>query len=726
MERNAIPAQAADRGGLNRAQAVAAGSGRGSFMGRQVSAVPGNPEANSPREHRQASATARATARPGRKCSAQAPNRGELDARLEALIRNEKRPAIRDCLERLGSTVRRAEAEVDRMQRLLRQSRKGSLNAAEWREISELFANSKVCQSLRCVGVKKMLEQLTSSSLCNRANTELLTAFLTRLDNVSEYLSFHQAGWLEAGTRSRIEAMLPLQGGKKVAVERYLLPRQAIGAHIRNGYPSEESSKEPGIDRYSTLPGMSAVALSNARGEVLFKGLRHDLFPGGELNDELLARLTDSELGNLIVGLVMSQLSDRPSTVQEKTVLMMMDTIRSDANSAVALEAKSMALSLLQQWAREMAGNDLLAAVLATNRVKRAEENGEEVSPSRLFSIALLKPGDLKLWRHQHEEVSTIGKAGIIDVQLAAQERRLLGRVTTREFAFCVGEDPELQPLCRAVNRAAGMRLLGPPDSPEPGGDLKTALDAKQAIVRSIFAIRAKAQSDHRHLVRELGSTHGRAKSSHRRLCLLDGVARRLEGSAIALEKLGAQVKAMQTPQGDWPSGIAAQRQVAARLALIGYLMDETAVLSCAGGSNLVNRLESHINFLATVTDSAQGVPPEIVLDGRLWQPVLAAFGAPASPPGRGGRHATGPAGKPDSTKCSSLSVPVKWGGGSVAKSSFKVDLLQKFPAGDRHSETIREPRRARLAGNRDPDVWHEQRPQGAPGVSGSDISDVQ
>ena len=209
-------------------------------------------------------------------------------------------------------------------------------------------------------------------------------------------------------------------------------------------------------------------------------------------------------------------------------------------------------------------------------------------------------------------------------------------------------------------------------------------------------------------------------------MCWLERAASRMERSVSALEKLGTQVKAMWTPEGSWPSEAVAQRQVAARLALIGYLMDETAVLSCAGGSNRVSRLESDINFLAAVTDSAQGVPPEIDMDRHLWRHVLAAFESPASPSGRGGEFATGPAEESGITGFRGLNVPVKLAGGRLVKSGFKVDLLLKSPPGERRSETDREPMRSRADGDRNPDVWLRQRPRDVSRVSGSDISGVQ
>ena len=725
MKASAVSAQAAVNAERDRAQGVAARSRRGRFMGRSVSRVPGNPGADSPRESRQASATARATGRPGGTGSGRAPAAREMDARLDTLIRNESRTGIRTFLERLVQIVREAEAEVEGMQRLLMKSRDGSLDADDWREFRSLALSCVFCAPLRQSMVLCVIEQLTQPGVFNRKDTEAVIGMLARLDDVDEYLTFHQADWLEAGTRSRVKATLPLQGGKQVEVERFVMPGRAIGAHFVRGYPSEASLREQGVARYSHAPGLSAVALTNAGGEVLYSGLRHDLFPAGELNDELFRRLTDEELSNVIGVLFLDSEPDCPQSWHEEVASEILTILRSAGAGAPVREAKSAALSKLQRSAHRLAAGDLAsAAVLGSRAAVGAEVRGEAAS-IKLVSIALLKPADLELWRGQHHALSMLRSIGRINVKFERDECREIGRAGVRQFAFCVGKDPASQRMCRAVNRDAGVRLLGPLDSPEPGGDLKQQLDHQKATAGQYWRKHATAQSNYRQLVRAHGSTHWKSKSSYRQVCWLERAASRMERSVSALEKLGTQVKAMWTPEGGWPSEAVAQRQVAARLALIGYLMDETAVLSCAGGSNRVSRLESDINFLAAVTDSAQGVPPEIDMDRHLWRHVLAAFESPASPSGRGGGVATGPAEECDVT-VRGLSVPVKLAGGRLVKSGFKVDLLQKSPAAERPSETDREPVRSRADGDRNPDVWLRQRPRDVSRVSGSDISGVQ
>ena len=726
MKGSAIPALAASNAGLDRANVAEAESRRGRFRGRSVGGMRGNPGAGSPREHRHASATARATGRPGGTRSVQAPAVREMDARLDALIRNENRPEILKHLKELVRVVRAAEAEVDGMKRLLMKSREGSLDAAEWRELRDLTRQGELCMAVRIMIVRGSLDPLARRGVFNRENRQLVSGLMVRLDDVHEYLSHHQSGWMEAGTRSRVEATLPLQGGRKVEVERFVLPGPAFGAHFEDGYPSEESLRKHGAARYSHLPGLSAVALTNARGEVLFSGLRHDLFPGGELNDDRLGGLTHEELRNVIGALVLNDTSDCPRALQQGMASRIFATLTSSTERAPRLMAKSAALSKLRHTAHRLAVDELVLAAFVGKRSALRSDLSGEVAPLNLFAIALLKPGDVELWRGQYDELSRFEGVGRVMAKLTRDEGAEHAEVTLRQFAFCVGQDPAAQRQCRTVNREAGLRLLGPLDSPEPGGDLKSDLDFKKGIISGYSRALATAQKDHRELVGVLGSTHWKAKSGYRQLCLLELVTRRMEQSASALEKLGRQVKAMRTPEGDWPSGAAAQRQVAARLALIGYLMNETAVLSCADGSNLVGRLEADINFLAAVTDSARGVPPEVELDRRLWQPVLAAFESPASPSGQGGGCATGPAEVPDMPGEPSLNVPVKLAGGRLVKSGFKVDLLQKVPAADQLSETNREPIRSRSDGGRNPDVWLEPRPRVASVVSGSDISDVQ
>ncbi|MCY4564782.1 MAG: hypothetical protein OXE40_09930, partial [Gammaproteobacteria bacterium] len=617
-------------------------------------------------------------------------------------------------------------AEVDGMKRLLMKSREGSLNATEWRALRALTRQGEVWMPERGTLAGRSVEALSQRGTLDRENTEVVGGLLARLDDVCEYLSHHQAGWREAGTRSRVEATLPMQGGRQVEVERYVLPASAFGAHFVNGYPSEESLRQHGAARYSHLPGLSGVTLTNARGEVLFAGLRHDLFPGGELNDKLLARLTDEELKNVIGINFLGIQPDCPPVLQGAVASGLFSIFRSAGENSRLSEGKSRGLAKLQNSAHQFAVSDLAAAVFVCDpKAVRADLRGE-LKPVKLFSMALLKPGDVELWRGQHERLSALGDDGTIQVNLPSDERPLHSQVMVRQFALCVGKDPAAQRQCLAVNREAGMRLLGPLESPGLGGDLKASLELRKGIIDRHLRMRTAAQEDYRQLVRDLGSTHWKSKSSYGRLCLLDLEAKRMHRSVSAVEKLGTQVKARLTPEGDWPSRAAAQRQVAARLALIGYLMDETPVLSCAGGSNLVGRLEADINFLAAVTDCAGGVPPEIEPDRRLLQPAPAAFESPASPSGQGGGLATGPARESDMRVIRGMSLPVKLAGGRLVKSGFKVNLLQKLPAADQPSETTRKPMRSRMDGDRNPDVWLEPRPRGAPADYRSDISDVQ
>ena len=337
----------------------------------------------------------------------------------------------------------------------------------------------------------------------------------------------------------------------------------------------------------------------------------------------------------MIGALVLNDTSDCPRALQQGMASRIFATLTSSTERAPRLMAKSAALSKLRHTAHRLAVDELVLAAFVGKRSALRSDLSGEVAPLNLFAIALLKPGDVELWRGQYDELSRFEGVGRVMAKLTRDEGAEHAEVTLRQFAFCVGQDPAAQRQCRTVNREAGLRLLGPLDSPEPGGDLKSDLDFKKGIISGYSRALATAQKDHRELVGVLGSTHWKAKSGYRQLCLLELVTRRMEQSASALEKLGRQVKAMRTPEGDWPSGAAAQRQVAARLALIGYLMNETAVLSVphwqqpcrAAGSSIIISGRGHRQRARS--------SPEVNWTG-LWQPVLAAYESPASPSGQG------------------------------------------------------------------------------------------
>lgn len=104
---------------------------------------------------------------------------------------------------------------------------------------------------------------------------------------------------------------------------------------------------------------------------------------------------------------------------------------------------------------------------------------------------------------------------------------------------------------------------------------------------------------------------------------------------SVTLMEGGTQLKAIWQKNQGWPTGVEALREVASRLALLGHIMGEVPVLSCASGQDYTRQLQSEVKLLATLADNERGYLPTTPRNSPEWDAIRAEYMRSMDPPGR-------------------------------------------------------------------------------------------
>ena len=249
----------------------------------------------------------------------------------------------------------------------------------------------------------------------------------------------------------------------------------------------------------------------------------------------------------------------------------------------------------------------------------------------RLFSIALLAPEDVERWRFQHDRYCRSEpvelKSGGCDWY--ADSGLLKASVRVRQCALWVAPERPGPERCPAAGRREAERLLGAMDSPSPGGDAKVWLDNTKTTISESRDELAQVRQSHDRVSQAFGGNHPIALTIARRLARQKDDLERLVKDARTFEGATRQLKTMWAEAGDWPAGVPGHRMAAARLALIGFLMGETPMLSCASGRDFIAPLEQEVRFLATFADDQGGRLPPLNLPAEVYRDARGAFALP-------------------------------------------------------------------------------------------------
>ena len=548
----------------------------------------------------------------------------ESDKRLQALAQRHRTVGT------LGSDLRAAIEAVQLIEKgtcqahaLFEKSHSHALSDDDTRILYSLVTTHQPDLVKRSTARNVVLEQLLESGRLEPGDVQLLAELGQRFEDAHDYWRRIGLSWLGAG--QRLEVALPLERSPRAAVESHVVPGSALGAHFPGGYPLLDGSRAPHGLPYPHVPDLALTGLTNAGNEILFLGVRHALIHSNDFTPEFLKGLSRRDLRSVLSGIYEAQSGSEGRELMAR-----------DIHKAFALIARYDLFT--HQFARLMRTDicnymhveTLAAALLANPENMNQALLGEPVAMP-LFSIALLTPRDVENWSVQKKRFDGSkdhGQRVHLDLRVpSVRTHQVVVMTGTRQFALAA--EGSLPGWAQQANRESAEGMLGPLGSPKLSGELGWYVEQlkanREALADNLAAMRAM----HFHWCRNDGENLPWAISARRSMQRCEQDIESLDKRARTLEEAGAQLKTLWMRHGGWPTGRNAQA-AAARLALVGYNVGATPLLSCARGRDFTATLDSHVKLLATAADCSDGKLPAVELDnaaswrhaGRVFDPA--------------------------------------------------------------------------------------------------------
>ena len=403
-----------------------------------------------------------------------------------------------------------------------------------------------------------------------------------------------------------------------VSVNSCIVPGAVLGTRFAGGYPLEDFADPACLARYWHVSGLRQSVLTDAGGGLLFRGLRHDIFQVDEPQGELFDRVGDEDICELVERLLFEETSD----------------------TALRQSRRPLILHHVEALRTHGTGSDIhCRAMRASARINLAGETSPRAGRRpRDFSARWQERRSISTCSRCVVGTPTIISSGVIKAALCPEcselradspvtlylrdrhgaMRAVTVRCKIRQFPLFT-EPGEQGPMIRNVEERTLQNLLGPPRSPELGGDVLTRVKAMKLRAAGLRAELAATGWRHARACPLRGAHHQQVRGFRDRLSRHEAVAGRLEKNARTLEDAGRQLKGLWQQAERWPAGAEQYRQVGARLALVGHLTGGMPLLSCAGGRLFTRELDAEIKFLATVADHRNGRLLPIDGDETVW-----------------------------------------------------------------------------------------------------------
>ena len=523
---------------------------------------------------------------------------------------------------------------------LLEKSRTALLNESESRRLREIVAHYKDAAPRLMEQLGTMLLPLADDNDIDAHSGWLALDLLRRSESALEH--FMRREWEEP--RKVVKLELPIGEPRNLEVESRVVCGSELASHFPNGYPPCYGAESYEAPFFKHVPGLGHTSATNARGEVVYSGLCHDLVALGLLRSS--AVLVASE-----------RMDDAPN---EWLTDCIRECVKAKGNSELAgvtpdeltetLAAQVRALHrpalrfvdthLRDVTARKMAEEITLAALVTDpSKLKRALA-GEVVEVNLCWVADLLGVGERMDSFLPFK--AAVGMAESSPVELSV--RTADGAVQTvkvdfkcRRFVFTIPNaiwGNAFRPSeAEEVLESSWVKLLGPRGF-GLGGDAKASVDAMEVRIRELRDEIARLDQEPCRVSAQgrLHSADSAATSAER--SAMNAELGRLEKKRHTLLSVGERLISFADcwrqirfgpPEEQGPK----YPQTLSMLALAGHLMGETPVL-VRKGNNGVKDLDANVKFLAAVADRGHGLPPL----GRdaAWKECAKSFSAQVAP----------------------------------------------------------------------------------------------
>lgn len=548
-------------------------------------------------------------------------DRPALQGRLAGFL---TRPDVApERVEELDAACRRLcglERDILRMDELLRVLRSRFLSAADWRELAGLAERTEASLPSCRAMASALRDRLDSCQAISFQDVRLYEGLLQQLDAACDYGSSNRLS--RQDVVRRVAVPLPAGDVSVAVVESRVIPGTAFGKSLAHGYRWDDGDSAVERAVLMHVPELAGTTLTNARGEVLFSGLRSGFIGLPQLYRESIEQCSDAALrvsdealrrfSEMAVGQ-----RNQAAVFHQQTVDALRRRLRADP-----LFAKSTAKRWYFRVVDKMAEETDSAAIIADREKFEKALQGWTVDVG-MFDIALLTSDEsLSLHEHCYARFPLHMVHGTLLEKLKLRDSNgalhtAWARVRMRPFAFFVGNDrPGLWD--HQLRTAAVGRLLGVLEAGKLGGDVMRRVEAMRSEIPKLARELASAGYDRVRSLPAPALEQAPRQAAAKRVTRLKVEMARLERNARTLEQAGRQLKDMWREHGEWPTGEAAY-QAASRLALVGYLMGETPILSCLSGRDFSRRLDAETKILAAVADSGNGHLPPVGLDMPEW-----------------------------------------------------------------------------------------------------------
>lgn len=511
------------------------------------------------------------------------------------------------------------ERELLRAEDLREKHRTELLGDEQARELSTLLWSSRGKASAYRPWFQNRLGWWEKEGALASAGGRALQELQRRTEDARSYLYANDRHWEQAPRR--VSTTLPSAAGTEVVVHSQIVPGAALGTRLAGGYSTEDSLNRYSGERFRHVPDLAQSTLIDASGRVLYSGLRHGIIHAGELDADLLRGLTDDELRDMVSALpIENHGADAASQAHAGRIEEWCRYIRSSGEYAT-LAAGTMERRACLNMAKETA-----AAALVSDPAKFRRALAGETVDLNLFCVSLLNRGEFDAWLSQCAAFNELGRSMPVQLRLCDQrgEPHIVA-VNARVRQFVLSAEAE---GATVTGRPQGevVRLLGQSEAGQPESQLSARVDDMHARIRGSCRETDALLQEYVRNSRDRGGDHPPLTETRSRISTLQTDRERLERSAQTLETIGQQLNAMRAETRGWPTGIDSYKKAASRLALAGYLMDETPILSCMSGREFTAELDPEIKFLATVAENQHGHLPPADLDSEQWRAARGNF----------------------------------------------------------------------------------------------------